>query len=63
MTLGPQAHATTTNMCANTHKSYVVERKDITIREDQAEWLEDSHLNFSSFVREKLDELIEERSE
>jgi len=50
-------------MCANTHNQYVVERKDITIREDQAEWLEDSHLNLSSFVREKLDELIEERSE
>ena len=50
-------------MCIDTHNLYVVERKDITIREDQAEWLEDSHLNLSSFVREKLDELIEERSE
>jgi len=50
-------------MCINTHNPYVVERKDITIREDQAAWLEDSHLNLSSFIREKLDELIEERSE
>ena len=38
-----------------------VKRKTITIREDQDEWIEDQHLNLSSFVREKLDELIEER--
>ena len=38
-----------------------VKRKTITIREDQDEWIEDEHLNLSSFVREKLDELIEER--
>jgi hypothetical protein len=30
--------------------------------DDQAEWVEDNHLNLSSFVQEKLDELIEERS-
>jgi hypothetical protein len=40
-----------------------VKRKSITIREDQDEWIEDYHLNLSSFVREKLDELIEEREE
>jgi hypothetical protein len=38
-----------------------VKRKTITIREDQDEWIEDQHLNLSSFVREQLDELIEKR--
>ena len=38
-----------------------VKRKTITIREDQDEWIEDHHLNLSSFIREQLDELIEER--
>lgn len=38
-----------------------VKRKTITIREDQNEWIEDQHLNLSSFIREKLDEVIEER--
>ena len=37
-------------------------RKNISIRGDQAEWVEENHLNLSSFVQEKLDELIEERS-
>ena len=41
---------------------YIVRRKNITIREDQAEWVEENHLSLSSFVQEKLDELIEERS-
>ncbi len=49
-------------MRINTHSAYVVRRKNITIREDQAEWVEDNHLNLSSFVRGQLDELIEERS-
>ena len=40
---------------------HTVERKNITIREDQSEWIEKNHLNLSSFVQEKLDELIEER--
>jgi hypothetical protein len=40
---------------------HTVERKNITIREDQAEWVEENHLNLSSFVQEKLDELIEQR--
>ena len=39
----------------------VVKRKTITIRKDQDEWIEDHHLNLSSFIREQLDELIEER--
>ena len=48
-------------MCV--HNAYVVRRKNITIRKDQAEWVEENHLNLSSFIREELDELIEERSE
>ncbi|WP_459825808.1 hypothetical protein [Halorubrum luteum] len=36
-------------------------RKTITIREDQEEWIQENHLNLSSFVQEQLDELIEER--
>ncbi|WP_269090097.1 hypothetical protein [Salinigranum halophilum] len=36
-------------------------RKNISIRDDQAEWVEDNYLDLSSFVQEKLDELIEER--
>jgi hypothetical protein len=38
-----------------------VERKNITIRDDQEEWIQDNHLNLSSFVQEKLDELIDHR--
>jgi len=48
-------------MRISAHNTYVVRRKNITIREDQAEWVEENHLNLSSFVRGKLDELIEER--
>ena len=44
-----------------TRITHTVERKNITIREDQAEWVEENHLNLSSFVQEKLDELIEQR--
>lgn len=40
----------------------MVTRKNISIRDDQAEWIEDQHLNLSRFVQDKLDELIEERS-
>jgi hypothetical protein len=40
---------------------YIVERRNITIREDQAEWVDENHLSLSSFVQEKLDELIEQR--
>jgi len=49
-------------MRTGVHNAYVVRRKNITIREDQAEWVEENHLNLSSFVRGKLDDLIEERS-
>jgi len=40
----------------------VATRKNSSIRDDQAEWAEENHLNLSSFVQEKLDEFIEERS-
>jgi hypothetical protein len=40
---------------------HAVKRKTITIREDQEEWIQENHLNLSSFVQEQLDELIEER--
>jgi hypothetical protein len=36
-------------------------QKSITIREDQEEWIQDNHLNLSSFVQEQLDVFIEER--
>ena len=49
-------------MRTDMYSAYVVRRKNITIREDQAEWVEENHLNLSSFVRGQLDELIEERS-
>ena len=56
--LGPQAHVFRYFYAQYAH----VRRKNITIREDQAVWVEENHLNLSSFVRGKLDELIEERS-
>ena len=37
-------------------------RKIISIRDDQEEWIQENHLNLSSFVQEKRDELIEERA-
>jgi hypothetical protein len=40
----------------------VATRKNITVREDQEEWIQENHLNLSRFVQDKLDELIEERS-
>jgi hypothetical protein len=36
-------------------------QKSITIREDQEEWIQENHLNLSSFVQEQLDVFIEER--
>jgi len=39
-----------------------VEQKSVTIREDQSEWLENNQLNLSAFLREKLDDKIEQRS-
>lgn len=43
------------------HTVYTVKRTTITLREDQHEWVQEHHLNLSSFIREHLDELIEER--
>jgi hypothetical protein len=40
----------------------VATRKNITIRDDQEEWVQDNHLNLSRFVQDKLDDLIEDRS-
>ena len=40
---------------------HTVKRTTITLREDQHEWIQEHHLNLSSFIREQLDELIEER--
>lgn len=37
-----------------------MERKNITIREDQAEWVAENHLNLSRFVQDKLDELMDD---
>lgn len=31
-------------------------RKNITIREEQEEWLEDNHVSLSKFVQAKIDE-------
>ena len=61
-TLGPQARAIGTLICVVCVLCGVATRKNISIRDDQAEWVEENHLNLSSFVQEKLDELIEERS-
>jgi hypothetical protein len=33
-----------------------MDRKNITIREDQSEWVEQEELNLSQFVQAKLDE-------
>ncbi|WP_269844121.1 hypothetical protein [Halegenticoccus soli] len=38
-------------------------RKNITVRDDQEEWIQENHLNLSRFVQDKLDELIEERED
>ena len=39
---------------------HTVKRTTITLREDQHEWIQEHHLNLSSFIRERLDEYIEE---
>jgi hypothetical protein len=33
-----------------------MQHKNITIREDQAKWVTEKHINLSSFVQAKLDE-------
>lgn len=37
---------------------YVMKRKQITIRDDQALWVKENTLNLSWFVQKKLDELM-----
>lgn len=37
--------------------------QNISIRDDQEQWIPENHLSLSLFVQVKLDELIEERSE
>ena len=60
--LGPQAHAIATILYVFCITYDVATRKTISIRDDQEEWIQENHLSLSSFVQEKLDELIEERS-
>ena len=60
----PRSPVSTTNYLYVNYVSYdVATRKTISIRDDQEEWIQENHLSLSSFVQEKLDELIEERSE
>lgn len=41
-----------------------LQRKNIVIRQDQAEFLQEAeHINFSGFIREELDELMEREKE
>jgi hypothetical protein len=40
-----------------------VKRTNVTLRDDQAEWLDDNQLNLSAFVRDRLDDKIEQRSD
>ena len=58
---GRQAHVIQAYIKHQTYSMHTVRRKTITIREDQEEWIQENHLNLSSFVQEQLDELIEER--
>ena len=62
LTLGPQAYAIENLICVVCVLYGVTTRKNISIRDDQEEWIQENHLSLSSFVQEKLDELIEERS-
>ena len=39
---------------------HTVKRTTITLREDQHEWVQEHHLNLSSFIRERLDEYIKD---
>jgi post-segregation antitoxin (ccd killing protein) len=38
-----------------------VERKNITIRKDQAKWIKDKHINLSRLVQDKIDEEMKGR--
>ncbi len=35
-----------------------MDRKNITIREDQSEWVHDNEINLSRFVQEQIDEAM-----
>ncbi|ERG97220.1 MAG: hypothetical protein J07HQW2_03706 [Haloquadratum walsbyi J07HQW2] len=39
-----------------------MERTMVTLREDQSEWLEENQLNLSAFLRDRLDDKIEQRN-
>ncbi len=39
-----------------------MQRKQITIREDQEEWINENHINLSSLVRGCIDERMESSS-
>lgn len=40
----------------------MMHRKQITIREDQEEWISEQHINLSSLVRDCIDERMESSS-
>jgi len=40
----------------------LVVRKNITIREDQLEWIRKNHINLSRFVQAKIDEGMKEHA-
>ena len=42
---------------------HTVKRTNVTLRDDQAEWLDENQLNLSAFVRDRLDDKIEQRSD
>lgn len=37
-----------------------MKRKNISIEEEQAEFIDEHHINLSSFVREQLEEMMDE---
>ncbi len=44
-----------THLCASNTQNVVMIRKNITITEEQAEWIDENHINLSSLVRECID--------
>ena len=36
-------------------------RKNVTIKEDQEKWLKANHINFSSWVQDKIDEEMKKK--
>ncbi|ESS11083.1 MAG: hypothetical protein A07HR60_02228 [uncultured archaeon A07HR60] len=45
------------------YRIYTVQQKSVKIRDDQQEWLAENHLNLSAFLRDRLDDKIEQRSD